>query len=142
MRLDVPHEVPRRRTPEAAPSLEPSPVERHRENLAARADDRRGPQVPHVKHDRPASHERPREPRERTAAHDRPMDQRTRRQVIPQQAVGLPLREEERKVLAEVDASVSSLPAILPRQSMTTGAPAWSATWPFCAKRDWSRSIP
>jgi hypothetical protein len=102
VRLDVPHEVPRRRTPEAAPSLEPSPVERHRENLAARADDRRGPQVPHVKHDRPASHERPREPRERTAAHDRPMDQRTRRNEIPQQAVGLSLRDEERKVLAEV----------------------------------------
>jgi DNA-binding transcriptional ArsR family regulator len=30
------------------------------------------------------------------------MDQRSRREAIPQQVVGLPLREEERKVLAEV----------------------------------------
>ena len=102
MRLDVPHDVPQRRTPEAAPPLEPSPVERHREHLAARADDRPGPQVPHVKHEQPASHERSRESRERRVAHDRPMDQRTRRNEIPQQAVGLSLRDEERKVLAEV----------------------------------------
>jgi hypothetical protein len=102
VRLDIPHDVARQRTPEAVPPLEPSPVERHRENLAARADDRRGPQVPRVRHDVPARKERSHESRERTVAHDQPMDQRTRRQTIPQQAVGLSLRDEERKVLADV----------------------------------------
>jgi hypothetical protein len=102
MRLDIPHDVARRHTPEAVAPLEPSPVERRRENLAARADDRRGPQAFRVRHDVPARHERSRESRERTVAHDRPMDQRTRRQAIPQQVVGLSLRDEERKVLAEV----------------------------------------
>jgi DNA-binding transcriptional ArsR family regulator len=103
MRLDLPQELPRRRAPEAPrpapPPLEPSPVERRRENLAARAEDRRAPQVPHARRDRPVRPERSREPRQQ---HDRPMNQRTRREAIPQQFVGLSLRDEERKVLAEV----------------------------------------
>ncbi len=67
--------------------------------LRARADDRRAPQIPRPRRDRPVRPERSREPRQQ---HDRPMDQRTRREAIPQQIVGLSLREEERKVLAEV----------------------------------------
>lgn len=102
MRLDLPQELPRRRAPEAsrsAPPLEPSPVEQRREKLAARAADHRAPQVPHTKRDRPVRPERSREPGQR---HDQSMDQRTRREAIPQQVIGLSLREEERKVLAEV----------------------------------------
>jgi hypothetical protein len=102
MRLDLPQELPRRRAPEtprSSPPLEASPVERRRENLAARAEDRHAPQVPHIRRDRPVRPERSREPRRQ---HDRPMDQRPRREAIPQQAIGLSLREEERKVLTEV----------------------------------------
>ena len=105
MRIDLPQELPRKRATEAphsVPPLESSPVERHRENLAARAADRRAPQVPHARRARPVRPERSRESRRRAVIQDRPMDQRSRREAIPQQVVGLSLREEERKVLAEV----------------------------------------
>lgn len=105
MRLDLPQDVPRQRdskAPTQALPLEPSPVERRREDLKAHAENRRGPQGPRIKHDRKVQPDRPREPRQRSIARDRQMDQRTRRQAIPQQVVGLSLRDEERKVLAEV----------------------------------------
>ncbi len=100
MRLDLPQDLPRRRAPDAqhsAPPLEPSPIEPRRESLAARATDRQA--IPHVTR----SHS---EPSLRSEQHsvslDRAMDQRPRRHALPQQAIGLALREEERKVLAEV----------------------------------------
>jgi len=104
MRRDLPHEMSRPRTPEAprsAPPLAPSPIERRHDDLAARAENRRVLQVPHPNRDR-SRPERPRESRQRSVSHDRPMDQRPRRQTIAPQAIGLSLREEERKVLAEV----------------------------------------
>ncbi|MGA7155380.1 MAG: hypothetical protein WBY53_00955 [Acidobacteriaceae bacterium] len=105
MRLDISHDIPRQREPEAprsAPPLKSSPVERRREDLAARAQNRRVLQIPHPSRDRSLHPERPREPRQHSVNHDRPMDQRTRRHAIPQQVVGMSLREEERRVLAEV----------------------------------------
>jgi DNA-binding transcriptional ArsR family regulator len=105
MRLDVPQELPRRRTPEgtrSAPPLEPSPVERRREHLADRADNRRSRQGQSVTQDRPLRPGRSREPEQRAIVQDRQVDQRPRRQAIPQQLVGLSLRAEERKILAEV----------------------------------------
>lgn len=102
MRLDLPQELPRGREPTAPPSappLEPSPVERRRENLAARASDRKAPKIPHVRRDRLV---RPERRHELGWQPERQVDQRTRRETIPQQVVGLSLREEERKVLAEV----------------------------------------
>jgi hypothetical protein len=106
MRLDLPQELPRRRALDAqhsASPLEPSPIERRREYLAARADNRQPlPQLQQAKQDRTVRMDRPRENRQRTLLPDRLMDQRTRRQAIPQQMLGLSLREEERTVLAEV----------------------------------------
>ena len=114
MRLDIPQEIPRRRVPETprpAPPLEQSPVERRREDLAARADDR---QMPPVKRDRPIRHQHPRESRQRAIVPklqperhrnrdiDRHIDHRSRRPELSQQIVGLSLREEERKLIAEV----------------------------------------
>lgn len=103
MRLDLPRDIPLRRKPESPGSdtpLEPSPVELRREALAARAADRRptpsAPQQPSRHPERESGSER------RTIPLDRPKDQRLRRHAIPQQVVGLSLREEERKVLAEV----------------------------------------
>lgn len=105
MRIDIPRDIPRQRAPEASrstPPLAPSPVEQRRDDLAARAENRRVLQIPPASRDRSPHPERPRESRKHSVTHDRPMDQRTRRHAIPQQAVGLSLREEERKVLAEV----------------------------------------
>ncbi len=108
MRLDLPQDQPRTRVPEPARTtvpLEPSPLEQRRQSLAVRAADRKPPQVPQPKRGRVVERERPARaqnrdiPRERL---DRKTDQRTRRQAIPQQAIGLSLREEERKVLAEL----------------------------------------
>jgi hypothetical protein len=100
MRLDLPQELPHRQAPEtsrSSPPLEPSPIELRREALAARAADRRAmPQAPQ---------NRPRHPAPNSDRHiitpGRAMDQRPRREAMPQQAIGLSLREEERKVLAE-----------------------------------------
>lgn len=105
MRLDLPHDLPRQPAPEAPRSarpIPPSPVERRREDLTSRAENRRVLQIPHTGRDLSRRPERPRESKQRTIAHDRPMDQRTRRQAIPQQVVGVSLREEERRVLSEV----------------------------------------
>jgi hypothetical protein len=100
MRVDLPQELPRRRVPEAprsAPPLEPSPIELRREALAARAADRRAmPQAPQNRLRRPA----PNSDRH-TIAPGRTMDRRPRREAMPQQAIGLSLREEERKVLTD-----------------------------------------
>jgi len=102
MRLDLPQELPHGRAPNPAPSappLEPSPIERRREDLAARASDRKAPKIPHVRRDRAVRPERTHEPRWQP---ERQIDQRTRREAIPHQVMGLSLREEERRVLAEV----------------------------------------
>ncbi len=103
MRLDLPRDLPLRRAPEEqrtdAP-LEPSPVELRREALAARAADRRPmPQAPQNRSRHP---ERESNSEKRTIPMDRPVDQRPRRQTIAPQTIGLSLRGEERKLLAEV----------------------------------------
>src|SRR5216683_2783460 len=102
MRLDLPHELPRRRTePPKAHPLEPSPVEQRREHLATRAEDRRAP-GPGSRRDRAVSQTRPREARQRKVTHDRPVERRARRNDIPQKIVGLSLREEEIKALTAI----------------------------------------
>ena len=100
MRFDLPQDLPRRRARDSqhsAPPLEPSPIELRRESLAARAADRQAmPQVSRSHSERPLSSE------QHSVSLDRDMDQRPRRHALPQQAIGLALRDEERKVLAEV----------------------------------------
>ena len=95
---DVPHdlEVPREQKPETP--LELSPVERRRERLAEQAGNPRRLDIP------------PSERRQRTLIqgnvfrppHTIPHDQRPQRQSIPSQAIGLSLRNEEIKLLADV----------------------------------------
>lgn len=103
MRLDLPRDLPLRHTPEVRRSdapLEPSPVELRRAALAARAADRRTmPQAPQNR-SRYLSHEPGSE--RRAVPLERPVDQRPRRQTIAPQTIGLSLRAEERKLLAEV----------------------------------------
>lgn len=103
MRHDLPQELPRQRAPQGprpAPPLEPSPIELRLESLAARAADRRVmPQSPQNR----SRHLAPPQKSDRhTIALGRTMDQRPRREALPQQTIGLSLREEERKVLTEV----------------------------------------
>lgn len=104
MRLDVPHDLPRPREPKAPHSapLEPSPFELRRDRLAERAAEDRGPRVAPSRRERPAVQSRPRESRPRAVDRDHPGDRRPRRHDLPRQVIGVSLREEERKVLAEV----------------------------------------
>ncbi len=102
MRLEIPDEIPRRRATGERSSeqpLEPSPVERYREALAAIATDRHT--VPHAPRNRLREPAPPKDKRH-AIPDDRPTDQRPRRQSIPPQAIGLSFREEEQKVLTEV----------------------------------------
>jgi hypothetical protein len=99
MRHDLPEEIPYervRQAPRSEPPLPPSPLERLSEYMAAVRADRRP--MPHAPQNRSRSHEPMREPERRT---QEPIERRTRRNAIPPQAIGLSLREEERKVLAE-----------------------------------------
>jgi len=104
MRHDLPEELPIRRTPSAQRSapLPLAPLERHREELAGSAENRRSLNLPSAKRDYSPDPHRNRERRPQARNHDRANDQRPRRGSIPQQIVGLSLRDEERKVLAEV----------------------------------------
>ena len=103
MRIDRPQELPLRREPKApraAPPLAPSPVELRREALAAIAADRRV--MPGLPADRSRRPVRMQNTERHTVVPDRPTDHRVRRDAIPQQVIGLSLRDEERKLLAEV----------------------------------------
>jgi hypothetical protein len=103
MRLDLPYEQPRQR-PDAptAPPLEPSPVERWREHLAERAGENRGPKVAPKRRAKNVSQQRPQLAKSRSVVDERSVERRPRRNDIPNQMVGVSLRDEERKVLAEV----------------------------------------
>jgi hypothetical protein len=96
---DVPHEVPRSRQPEspAIPPLKPSPIESRRDSLNEQAEHPHQVSIPRAEHRN----------RIRLAVTDArsqsiPHDQRLQRDRIPPQAIGLSLRAEEIKLLAEV----------------------------------------
>lgn len=108
MRIDIPqeHDLPRRSGNTAVPPLKPSEVERRRESLASRASEDRGP-AEHVKRIPRKSVSRTLPlPSHRVVGRDLPhdtrRDHRPRRNDLPQQMVGVALRDEERKLLAEV----------------------------------------
>ena len=103
MRLDLPYEQPRQR-PDAptAPPLEPSPVERWREHLAERAAENRGPKVAPKRRAKNVSQQCPHLAKSRSVVDERSVERRPRRNDIPNQIVGVSLRDEERKVLADV----------------------------------------
>lgn len=108
MRIDIPHEHERPRAPSNGNTspLESSEIELRKESLSARASEDRGPaehvrQVP--RRISPHRHNAP-SPRDlsRERSHEQNRGHRPRRNGLPQQMVGLSLREEERKLLAEV----------------------------------------
>lgn len=99
MQFDIPHDVPRRRRPESpeTPSLESSPVERRREHLSELAENPRQLGIP-----RPDVRERAHLEVRNFRSREIPHDQRPQRDHIPPQAIGMSLRSEELKLLAEV----------------------------------------
>lgn len=107
MRHDLPEEIPYervRRAPRAAP-LEPSPAEQRRDDLTARAQENRGPSRTPRPRGKSTLPQPKRERTPRKVSHERSIEQqerRPRRNDLPNQMVGLSLRDEERKVLAEV----------------------------------------
>ena len=103
MRLDLPYEQPRQRPDvPAAPSLEPSPVERRQEHLAERAGEHRGPKVAPKRRANNVPQQSPRVAKPRSVAAELSVERRLRRDDIPNQMVGVSLRDEERKLLADV----------------------------------------
>lgn len=104
MRLDHPQELPRRRaeTPRSAPPLQVGPIEARQERLNARMEERRMPNVPRPQRGPAVPHSRSREDKPHKIPHDQPVERRTKRNEIPQQMVGLSLREEEVRALAEI----------------------------------------
>jgi hypothetical protein len=106
MRLDLFHELPNRRERKEAP-LEPGPFERIREQLEARARQNLKPQKGQ-RIEQPRGLKQTRESVRVTTVEltedspQIPHDPRVNRNRIPEQAIGLSLREEELKVLSAV----------------------------------------
>jgi hypothetical protein len=99
MRFDIPHDVPRRRQTESpeTPPLEPSPIERHRERLNEQASHPHQVNIPRADRSARVHLDTP-DSRSRSIPHD----QRPQRDRIPHQAIGMSLRSEELKLLADV----------------------------------------
>jgi hypothetical protein len=103
MRLNLPYEQPRHRPDApAVPPLKPSPVEMRREHLAERAGEHRGSKVAPKRRANNVSQQRLRVAKPRPVVDERSVERRPRRDEIPNQLVGVSLRDEERKVLAGV----------------------------------------
>jgi len=104
MRIDFRHELPRRREPDAEPApqpLAPSPLDPEREELQKQAEQRRGPKNLSSRGAGSVPREKPHHDVNRDLSHD-PVSRRTKRNDLPQQLVGLSLREEEIKALGEI----------------------------------------
>jgi hypothetical protein len=99
MRFDIPNELPRKRDPElpATLPLEPSPVERRRVALNEQAEHPRALNLPRAGRQARVRLEIP-----DTGSREVPHDQRPQRDRIPPQVIGMSLRAEELKLLAEV----------------------------------------
>jgi hypothetical protein len=100
MRLDLPHELPRRPEREQAP-LKSGPVAQLREQLEARAQENRWPTTSR-RFEHPAPMERPRETKARALVQHQQLDRRPQRKDLPLQTLDLALRAEEQKVLADL----------------------------------------
>lgn len=108
MRIEVPHDMPRRRvTPQQTGTLrtqEPTSVQRHLQSLKERVAHGRGNQAPrnspsrHPERDREVSapSRKVREPNQGTDP------RRPQRNKIPSQTIGMQLRPEERKAMLEL----------------------------------------
>jgi hypothetical protein len=100
MRLDLPHELPRRPERKQTP-LEPGPVAGIREQLEARARENRWPTTSR-RFEHPAPIKQPHENEARALPQHHQLERRPRRTDLPLQAVGLALRAEEQKVLTDI----------------------------------------
>lgn len=95
MRIDLPHDLPRRPEPPAVAPLEPSPLEQRREQLHEQMEQRRMPEIPHPRRERSQGHPRP-------LSHGHPAERRQKRDRLPRQVIGVSLRDEESKLLSDV----------------------------------------
>lgn len=134
MRIDLPHELPLRPEPPTVAPLEPSPLERHREQLHVQREQRRMLEIPRTRRERAPD-------RSHSVSHDHPVERRQKRDHLPRQVIGVSLREEERRLLSDV----GSFRVIATRdlaESIYGGTPVrCSRTCAICGSRDWSRSI-
>jgi hypothetical protein len=95
MRIDLPHELPRRSEPPTVAPLEPSPVEQRREQLHERMEQRRMPEIPRPRRERSPD-------RSRSVSRDHSVERRQKRDRLLRQVIGVSLREEERRLLSDV----------------------------------------
>jgi hypothetical protein len=103
MRLDLPHERPRRQQPDVPCSkpLDPSPLDQHQDDLRHQAENRRPPDTRRKNPDSPSLDLPPRERKLKLAA-EVAVSRRAKRHTLPEQAIGLSLRHEELRALLEV----------------------------------------
>lgn len=105
MRFDLPPDLPRRRQPEptpSAPPLVPSPLDQQREEVKGQMELRRPPAIPPARRAPESPLDRLRTDTRQSVAHDHPVPRRSRRNELPQQLVGLSLRQEEVKAVGEI----------------------------------------
>jgi hypothetical protein len=104
MRLDLPHELPRRQQPDVPHSkpLDASPLDQHKDDLRHQAENRRPPVIARTRRpdspllDPPPQERKPKLPGEAAVS------RRAKRHTLPEQAIGLSLRNEELRALIEI----------------------------------------
>ena len=104
MRLDLPHELPRRQQPNGALSkpLDPSPLDQHKDDLRNQAENRRPPDISRTGKPDSPSLDLPPQERKPKLPRDTSVSRRAKRHTLPEQAIGLSLRKEELRALIEI----------------------------------------
>lgn len=104
MRFDLPHELPRPQQPKVPHSepLDPSPLDQHKGELRHQAESRRPPNISRTR--KPDSPSLDLSPQERKPKHpgEAAVSRRAKRHTLPEQAIGLSLRNEELRALIEI----------------------------------------
>ena len=104
MRLDLPHELPRRQQPNGAVSkpLDPSPLDQHKDELRQQAENRRPTSNTRTRKVDAPPRNRSLQDRKQEIPAQAGVSRRAKRHTLPEQAIGLSLRKEELRALVEI----------------------------------------
>lgn len=104
MRLNLPHELPRRQQPNVAPSksLDPSPLEQHKDELRQQAENRRATSNTRTRREDALPRNHSLQDRKPEIPRPAVVSRRAKRHTLPERAIGLSLREEELRALIEI----------------------------------------
>ena len=104
MRLDLPHEPPRRQQPNVSRSqpLDPSPLDQHKDDLRHQAEDRHPLNISRTRKANAPLRDHSLQDRKQEVPVRAAISRRVKRHTLPEQAIGISLRSEELRALKEI----------------------------------------